>query len=339
MILITGASGLVGSHLLLKQLEKSQKIRAIIRSKEAKKKIAEVFSYYDTVFSKIESNIEWCYGDITDELFMSGVFEGVKKVYHCAAYVSFNEKDKKKIYRTNIKGTSVVVNLCLSHGVEKLVHVSSIAAIKVSDDLKETTEDMGWPSGKQSTYAYSKTQSEFEVWRGVEEGLKAVVVNPSVILGPGNWSAGSGRIFSRVFSGMQYFTRGVTGFVDVRDVVKAMIMLMESEIHAKRYILNGENLSYEDLFKNIAKHLKVNPPWKYASPRLTSIAWRLAKLGSLFTFSTPQLTRNTSAASHRIQKYTSNRIKEDLKLDFYPIQDTIRFSCQKFLQSKPNSSS
>lgn len=338
MILVTGASGLVGAHLLMNLLEKPEKIRALIRSEAAKKKIAEVFSFYNVAFRDVEKEIEWVYGDISDQLFMSEVFEGVKKVYHCAAFVSFNQKDKKKIYRTNINGTSLVVDLCLSHGVDKLVHVSSIAAIKSAGENKETKEERGWPSGRQSAYAFSKTQSEFEVWRGVEEGLKAVVVNPSVIIGPGNWASGSGRLFGRVHRGMKFFTRGVTGLVDVRDVAKAMVMLMDSEINAKRYILNGENLSYEYLFKNIAKYLNVTPPKKYASPGLTSIAWKIAKLGSLFTLSTPQLTKNTAKASHRVRKYSSERIISDLNFKFSSIDEILMFSCEKFLESKTHPS-
>ncbi len=333
MILVTGASGLVGSYLLKGLLEKQEKVKALIRTEESIKKIVEVFQYYNLDLSKFRNNIEWVYGDITNEAQVSEAFKSVNKVYHCAASVSFYEKDKKLINKTNIGGTANIVNCCLENNIEKLVHISSIAAVKKTSENKLVIEENGWPSGKLQAYAFSKTQSEFEVWRGIEEGLKAVIVNPSVILGPGNWNSGSSLLFKRVYRGTNFFTKGVTGFVDVRDVVSIILELMDSEIHSKRFILNGANLSYEKLFKTIAENLYVRPPTKYASPNITEFAWRISKLISIMTFTKPGLTKSVAKASHKVQNYSSSRICKEIGFEFIPIEETIRFTCEKFLES------
>lgn len=333
MILVTGASGLVGSHLLKCLLEKQEKVKAFVRTRKSIDKVEEVFKYYNLELSQFNNNLEWIFGDITNNIQVAEAFKDVSKVFHCAAAVSFNEKDKRLIHETNIRGTEIVVNCCLQHNIEKIVHISSIAAIKKSGKNKEIVEDNGWPSGKMPPYAYSKTHSEFEVWRGMAEGLNAVVVNPSIILGPGNWQSGSSLLFDRVYQGSKYFTRGITGFVDVRDVVNAIDQLMESDVHTKRFILNGTNLSYESLFKSMAKYLKVRAPKKHAKPFITEFAWRMAKLFSILTFTAPKLTKSAARASHRVQLYSSERIKNEIGFEFRPIDETIRYTCEKYLES------
>lgn len=333
MILVTGGSGLVGSHLLHKLLKSKESVRVLIRTKESISSIETVFSYYNSGNSDLLKKVEWVYGDILNKSDLAEAFKNVNKVYHCAAYVSFNEKERKVINEINIIGTRNIVNACIGNEVDKLVYVSSVAAVKVSPDSKYTSEANGWPGGKLTAYPNSKTQSEYEVWRGIAEGLNAIIVNPSVILGPGNWDRGSSLIIKKVYKGMKYYTSGKTGFVDVRDVVDAMVLLMKSDIHSRRFILNGANLSYQTLFTKLARYLKVKPPEKQASPVLTELAWRLAKIYSILTISQPVITKNAVRASRRIQNYSSERIIEETGFRFTNIEETISFTCTNYLEA------
>jgi nucleoside-diphosphate-sugar epimerase len=172
-------------------------------------------------------------------------------------------------------------------------------------------------------YAYSKTQAEMEVWRGFAEGLKGAIVCPSVILGYGDWNRGSSEIFSRVYKGLGYYTLGVTGFVDVADVVSCMISLMESDIHSERFILNGANLSYKELFEKIAFSFGVKAPSNYARPYMTELAWRLETIKAALTFTQPRITKLISRSAHQQQYYSSAKIQETLNFGFTPIEKTL----------------
>jgi dihydroflavonol-4-reductase len=195
MILITGGTGLVGGHLTLRLLEKEEQVKLLIRNDESKEKLKKTFSFYSSTPEILLNKIEWAYGDVTDLFTLHDAIRNVDRVYHCAAKVSFDRQHKKEMMDTNIRGAANIVNVCLGFGIKKLLHVSSIAAIKNSAEGEIITENNQWPSGNSLTYAYSKTQAEFEIWRGINEGLQAVIVNPSVILGPGDWSCGSPKFF------------------------------------------------------------------------------------------------------------------------------------------------
>ena len=335
MILVTGSSGLVGSHLLIKLLKKRSKIKALIRDTQSKEKIRKVFQYYTKDSDRLLTQIEWHLGDITDYVSLEEAFDNVDYVYHCAAVISFNSRDRSLMSAVNIQGTSNIVNLCLVKGIKKLVHVSSIAAIAKPVSGNLYTEKSLLPQGKLSAYSFTKSQSELEVWRGVTEGLNAVIINPSIILGPGNWNSGSGKLFSQVFKGMKFFTRGVTGFVDVHDVVRLMMELMESDIHAERYIVSAANLSYEEVFKKIAAGLGAKAPKYYASPFLTSIVWRMDRLLSIVLFRKPLLTRQSAKASHIIQNYTSEKLVNQTGFKFTPLEQTIKQTAS-FLKEEHN---
>ncbi|MBN1117842.1 MAG: NAD-dependent epimerase/dehydratase family protein [Bacteroidales bacterium] len=324
MILITGGTGLAGSHLVLQLLRKGEKLKILIRSESSK----SIFENLIKILAEENENhlktVEYSFGDILDKASLEEAFVGVTHVYHCAAMVSFNRSDRKKMLDTNIRGTANVVNCCLEHGVKKLVHVSSVAAVKSSAENKKIVEDNGWPTGKNLDYAYSKTESEFEVWRGISEGLNAVIVNPSVILGFGDPKKSSTKLFGRVKQGMKFFTRGITGFVDAEDVARAMVMLMESDVQAERYIVNAENLSYEELFAKMAGALKVKPPKHYAGRFLTEIAWRAEFFLSLILFKKPILTKGTARTSHVKQYYSSDKLTNAFNFKFTSIDNTIK---------------
>jgi len=334
MILVTGGTGLVGSHLLFDLAKKGESIRALKRENSSLLDVRECFSYYTDSADELFDKIEWVNGDMLDIESLENALEGITKVYHCAAIVSFKKTDKAKIKRINVEGTRNLVNTCLDHKIQKLCFVSSVAALGTPEEKDEiVSETTPWsPEDKRSDYSMSKFNSELEVWRGIEEGLDAVIVNPSIILGPGHWHKGSSLLFTSVAKGMKYFTRGITGYVDVRDVSKAMIQLMDSDIKNQRFLLNSDNCSYEFIFKTIAKALNLPEPNKYASPFLTGIAWRLAYLKKIFLFKEPSFTKATARSSHNRTYYSNQKIKETLDFKFIDIKKSIEDTVKYFQQ-------
>ena len=332
MILVTGGTGLVGSHLLFDLAKKGESIRALKRENSSLLDVRECFSYYTDSADELFDKIEWVNGDMLDIESLENALEGITKVYHCAAIVSFKKTDKAKIKRINVEGTRNLVNTCLDHKIQKLCFVSSVAALGTPEEKDEiVSETTPWsPEDKRSDYSMSKFNSELEVWRGIEEGLDAVIVNPSIILGPGHWHKGSSLLFSSVAKGMKYFTRGITGYVDVRDVSKAMIQLMDSDIKNQRFLLNSDNCSYEFIFKTIAKALNLPEPNKYASPFLTGIAWRLAYLKKIFLFKEPSFTKATARSSHNCTYYSNQKIRETLDFKFISVEESIRDTAKQY---------
>lgn len=340
MILVTGGTGLVGSHLLWHLLQKGFNIRAIHRPGSDTEHVKAVFGYYNDHAAtplendpeKLFSKIEWFPADILDPFSISDAMRGIRKVYHCAAIVSFDPSERKKLINNNIDSTANIVNMCLEHQVEKLCHVSSVSALGHRYDGLPVTEHDNWkPSKRRNGYSISKFHSEMEVWRGIAEGLNAVIVNPSVILGPGNWKRGSAAFFTRIQKGLKYYTQGMTGFVDVRDVCLCMTELMELDISQERFIINGENLYYRDLFSMIADALGKPRPAVHASEILVEAGWRLEWLRSKLTFSKPVLTRETARSGRSINRYSNTRIKKLLGHNFIPIKETVSWSASKLL--------
>ena len=249
MILVTGGTGLVGSHLLYKLATTTKNIRAIYRRAHKLESVKKVFSYYTEDFETLFDSIDWVETDLNDIPTLSEAFNNVTYVYHCAAFVSFEPDKYHQLRKINIQGTANIVNLCVANNVQKLCYVSSIAAIghnKTNDIISETTE---WnPEYDNSVYAITKYGAEIEVWRGTQEGLDAVIVNPGIILGPGYWNAGgSGSLIKQVYKGFSYYTHGVTAYVDVWDVVAIMQKLMQSDINNERFILASDNLSFKEV--------------------------------------------------------------------------------------------
>lgn len=332
MILVTGGSGLLGSHLVLQLAAAGMKVRILIHNNESKNKLLQFLVNSGLETNMAEKNLEFIQGDVTDKFSIYAAAEGVQKVYHCAAMVSLHHADRMKMPEVNIRGTANVVNACLQYNVQKLLHVSSIAAINSKPEAKFSIEELGWPSGNELDYGYSKRESEFEVWRGISEGLNAVIINPSIIIGEGSLESGSGKLFKRVYSGMKYYTEGVSGFVDVKDVVRAMILLMDSATSSERYILNGENLSYKEFFEMVAKAFHVKPPKKYAGRSLTELAWRLDKISAILPFRKHNLTRKAARAAHAINYYSSQKILDSFTFKLTPVEETIERTANFFLK-------
>lgn len=325
MILVTGATGLLGAHLLYDLISQGEKIRVLRRQSSSIENIKFTFNLYSKNADSLLKKIEWVEGDMLDYDSLEEALVGIKKVYHCAALVSFQAKEKALTREINIEGTRNLVNLCVDMHIEKFCFVSSIAALGTPENpLHTIDEELKWsPEKKRSNYSLSKFESELEVWRAMEEGLNAVIVNPSVILGAGNWDKGSSKIFSSIKKGLKYFTRGITGYVYVRDVSKAMIMLMNSDISNQRFIVNEGNYSFEEIFKSISKALNIKVEQKYASKYMTEIAWRLSKFTSIISGKDPILTKETARSAHKIGKYSNEKIKSTLGFEFTPIHDAI----------------
>ncbi|MFP4024389.1 MAG: NAD-dependent epimerase/dehydratase family protein [Thiohalospira sp.] len=324
MIFVTGSTGLVGAHLLYKLLKNGNKIKALVRNPEKINHIKHVFSYYSDNAGQLLKNIEWIKGDILDPSTYFDSLKDVKTIYHCAAMVSFDKKDKSKLLKTNIEGTANIVNISLEQQVEKLCFVSSTAALGDSQNGEVVTEENHWsPSKKHAPYALSKFKSEMEVWRGIQEGLNAVIVNPSVILGPGFWNSGSGLIFTKAAKGMLFYTTGSTGFVDVRDVVDAMIKLAESNISNQRFVLNADNVVYKDLFDMICNAVASKKPTIEATRPMLNIARIIDNMLSSLKIKKREITKDVIKSSLSKSMYSSEKIKKTLNTDFIPVEKTI----------------
>jgi dihydroflavonol-4-reductase len=315
MILVTGASGLVGSHLVTQLVKEGKQVRALYRSSVPVIKGAE--------------KIEWVRGDILDVVSLEEAMMGVEQVYHCAATVSFNPKKKAQLYQSNVEGTGNVVNACLNEGVRKLLFVSSVAALGRIRENKAINETMNW-SEETSNSEYGKTKyfSEIEVWRGIGEGLDAVMVNPVIILGAGNWDGGSSSMFKSAYDEFPWYTEGTGGFVDVNDVVRVMILLMESSVSSERFILSAETLSYREVFTQMANGFQKKPPHRKVSPILAAIVWRLEAFKAMFTGKDPLLTKETARTAAAKVKFDNDKLKRFFPdFQYTPINDSVKRIC------------
>lgn len=341
MIFVTGGTGLVGAHLLYELTLAEKSVKALKRETSNLQQVLKTFSYYSDKPNKLFQQIEWINGDILDYFGLEKILEGVTEIYHSAAIVSFDPKERKRMITNNVEGTANLVNAALENGVKKFCHVSSVAALGKLDEHHLITEETNWvPSKKISGYSESKFFSETEVWRGIEEGLEAVIVNPSIILGPANWDTGSAKMFKTVWDGMKFFTRGITGFVDVRDVVKAMILLMDEQNFEKaknqRFLLSSENLSFETVFGQIADELGKPRP-KYNAPGgLMELVWRVLWVASLLTRKSPLITRETAANSNVKRKFDGSKIKNYIDFEYLSISESIKQTAA-FLKQEMNS--
>ncbi|CAN5541983.1 NAD-dependent epimerase/dehydratase family protein [soil metagenome] len=317
-ILVTGASGLVGSHLVQLLIQQGKKVSALYRSS------IPAFEH--------ANKVEWIKGDILDVILLEEALTGIQQVYHCAAIVSFNPKEKKELHATNIEGTANVVNACLNAGVGKLLHVSSVAAlgrIRVNETI---TEKMKWsPQTSNSEYGKTKHLAEMEVWRGVGEGLNAVIVNPTIILGAADWNNSSTAIFKNVYKEFPWYTEGMTGFVDVVDVVRSMTMLMDSDISSERFIISAENTTYHHLFDLIAEKFGKRLPHKRVTPFIASMVWRLEKIKSVFTGKNPLFTKETAATAQAKVHFDNSKLLKYLpSFSYQPLGQSIQRICGEF---------
>ncbi len=325
MILVTGGTGLVGAHLLYRLVSNDENVRAIYRTERKLENVKQVFSCYTEDVQHLFDKIEWVKADLLDIPTLNEALESIQYVYHCAAFVSFEPDKYKLLRRTNIEGTANVVNLCISNKVNKLCYVSSIATIGTPvKDNESITEDTHWnPEEDNSVYAITKYGAEMEVWRGTQEGLDAVIVNPGVIIGAGIWRYGSGSIFKKVYKGLKYYTSGNVGLVSAKDVVGIMIYLLKSDIKNERYILVAENWSYKSFLQTIAKSLNVKLPSRLAQSWLLQIVWRLDWLKRKLIGKRRRLTRQLAKSLITEKHYDSSKVITKLNYEFEPIREVI----------------
>ncbi|MEP6845112.1 MAG: NAD-dependent epimerase/dehydratase family protein [Panacibacter sp.] len=317
-IFVTGASGLLGSHLVQLLVQQGKHVKAL----------------YRTTIPSIEhaDKVEWVKGDILDIISLEEAIVNVQQVYHCAAIVSFNPKEKDKLHTTNIEGTANVVNACLNAGVEKFLYVSSVSALGRIRENEPITEKMKWSAeASNSEYGKSKYLAEMEAWRGFGEGLSTVIVNPTIILGAADWNNSSTAIFKNIYNEFPWYTEGITGFVDVYDVVKAMSMLMESNINGERFIISAEDTTYHYLFDLIAKAFGKKQPQKKVTPFIAALVWRLEKLKAAFTGKRPLITKETAATAQAKVHFNNSKLLQFLpSFSYQPLEQSIQRICNEF---------
>ncbi|MEM9050869.1 MAG: NAD-dependent epimerase/dehydratase family protein [Bacteroidota bacterium] len=322
MNIVTGATGIVGLRIVSDLLQKNQKVRALKRASSDVVFAEKVLRFYGLSEEKM-NEIEWVDGDILDIFSLEPAIEGMETVYHCAALVSYDKKDSKKLFQVNDEGTQNVVNICLEKGVKNLCHVSSVAALGVAKN-GPTSEKNHWQrSENRSVYGLTKYLAEREVWRGAAEGLNVFVVNPSIILGPSKPDQSSGMMLNILKKGSAYYTGGTTGLVDVRDVARVCIQGIEESKFDTRYLLNSENLPYRKLLELGSKTFGGKFP-KTKVPNFTlEIAWRIGSIASLFGI--PTLTKETAKGAQSKSEYDSSKIKEEWGFEFIPISESLRW--------------
>jgi len=335
MNLVTGATGMLGSHMLAELIRRGEKVRAFYHSGKKRAFVHKTLSLYIPESGKIMDNIDWVLGDVLDTGSLDAAMEGVTRVYHTAGIVAFGQVSKKTMFETNIRGTGNVVNACLEHEGVKLCHVSSIAALGDTYDGSLIDEScMLKPDKKTTDYARSKFKGELEVWRGIHEGLTAVIVNPSVILGPGMWNSATAAFVDRVYKGLSFYPAGTVGYVDVRDVTRAMYMLMNSGITGERFILNSENLCYKDFFTIIATELGKKPPAHKITPWLGTAAVAGDFLRALVTVAPRQVTMQALRIASETTLYSNEKIRKQLGFEFTSVKEIVKMMCEVYLGKK-----
>lgn len=326
MILVTGASGFLGQHLLQALAQQPLPVVALYNSRKPQ--------------ADTGKGITWKQCDLLDVFAVEEIMQGITQVYHCAAIVSFDARKKDQMIQGNVAATANVVNAALDAGVEKLVHVSSIAALgrkpEAAAEGALITEDTHWEESKaNSAYAESKFQSEMEVWRAMAEGLNAAIVNPAIILGEGDWDSGSANLMQIVYKEFPWYTEGINAWVDVKDVAAAMVTIMDSDISDERYIISAGNYAYRDVFTEMANALNRKPPHKKASSWMTEIVWRMEVLKSRIADRQVTISKE-SARTAQTKCYYSNEklLRQFPGFKYHSLKDTVARMAAAFLRDK-----
>ena len=327
-VLVTGGTGFIGAYIIKELVDKRYHVRAIRRSNKL-----PFFISPDTL-----NKVDWVTGDVLDVISLNEAMQGVDAVIHSAAVVSFDKKERKQMYNTNVDGTANVVNLALENGIKKLVHISSISALGRTATGEKVNEEKKWLNSKlNSHYGISKNKAEMEVWRGMGEGLDAVIINPSTVLGFGNWHDSSCAIFKNSYKGFPWYTKGVNGFVAVEDVAKIAVLLMESNITEERFIIKHENWEFKKLFDAIADGFgQKHPKWQ-ATPFLSSIAWRMEKVKSFLKNAKPLLTKETARIALSKTYWQNDKILKALPgFSFMTLESSITKACKNYADAVIN---
>lgn len=328
MILVTGSTGLLGSHVVVELLRKGYEVRAMFREESRKQVVYRLLDfYYPEEKERLLQKLNWFQGDILDLSDVEDSLVGISKVVHCAALVSFHRRDFNVLFRVNRRGTANMVNFALDSQVDQFIHISSTAAVgsdsHFADGLKRETNEWN-PNDEVSGYSLSKFSAEKEVWRASEEGLRVSIVNPSVMFGPGSWEDSSLKIFRTLHKGLRYYTKGSNAFVDVRDVTSLILKLIETEKTGERYLVTGFNLKFKELFDRICKQLNVKTPSKLAGPFLTGLAWRLSGILGRIQGKRPTITKESARSSQSDSSFSNEKLMRDFPdFKFTELEDTI----------------
>ena len=321
-VLVTGGTGFLGAYIIRELVAKGYSVRAIRRST----------TWPAFIPPAILEKVEWISGDILDVIGLEEAMEGAEAVVHAAAKVSFSARDRRELFSTNIDGTANVVNIALEKNIKRFIYISSVAALGRTGNGEHVTEEKKWGDSKWNTnYAISKYHGEVEVWRGIGEGLPAAIVNPSTLLGYGDWNNGSCALFRNAFREFPWYTEGVNGFVDVTDVARAVVCLLESDVTGERYILNGGNWTFRHLFEDMADGFGKRHPSREATPFLAGVAWRMARLKSFLTGQPSILTRESARVARSKTFFDNNKILRQLPgFQFTPLDETIKTACNAY---------
>lgn len=328
MILITGGTGFIGAYIIKNLVEKGFNVRTLRRSDKTPFFIP----------SSVVEKVEWVQGDVLDAVSLYDAMEGVDAVIHAAAIVSFAKGNRHAMYQINIEGTANVINAAIDHNVQRLVHVSSVAALGRTTKPELISEQKKWEDNKQNThYAITKHRAELEVWRGFAEGLEGVIINPSTVLGFGDWHQSSCVIFKNAYKEFPWYTKGLNGFVGVEDVAEAAVQLLLSDITQKRFVVNAENISFQHLFTMIAEGFGRRPPHREATMMMGEIAWRMEALKALITRQNPLLTQETARVAQSKTQFDNAALLKALPgFTYMPLETAINKACKKYIAALQN---
>ncbi len=331
MILVTGGTGFIGAHLLFLLAQKEEGIRAIYRNESSLEKTKKIFSLYSKSGDELFYKIEWVQADVTDIFSLEPVFKGIDKLYHLAAFVSFNPLDNKRMHQVNVEGTANIVNLANEYHVQKMLHMSSIAALGSSDNPITEKTHWNWKENS-SEYAHTKYLSEMEVWRATQEGLNAVILNPAIVLGAGFWDEGSASLFDKIYNRMSFYSNGINGFVDVWDLVNIMYLAMQSDVVNDSFIVSSENKSYKQIFDMIADALHKPRPTFLLKPWMANIFWRFEAVKTKVFKTAPILTKHTARSAFRQHHYSSKKLIDTFDYSFKSVEQSIKEIAEIYLK-------
>jgi dihydroflavonol-4-reductase len=319
-VLITGATGLVGSAVARMMLNQHYEVFALHRPHSDRSLLAD-----------ITNQISWLEGDILDVSSLEAAVQQVDFIVHTAAVVSFVPKDRNMMYKVNVEGTANMVNVCLKYPVQKFCHVSSIAALgrpdpRKSSEVQEVVldETQRWEdSPENSEYAKTKHLAELEVWRGIAEGLQAVIVNPTLVLGEGDWKKSSTQLFRYAYQEKPFYTEGLANYVDVQDVATVIYKLLDSDISGERFLLNAGTISYRDLFFLIADSMQKKRAWIKVGRGLAEVIWRVEAVRTALLGTKPLITKETAQSAARKISYRNDKIRNTLNFQFQSVEQTV----------------
>ena len=323
MILVTGGTGFIGAYIIKELVEKNYSVRAIHRSNK--------LPFY--ISKEIFDKVKWMDADVLDIPALENAMNGIDTVIHVAGVVSFSRKERKQMYKVNIEGTANMVNMALEKNIRRFVHISSVSALGHTISGSHVSEEKKWEENKTNIhYAKSKYEAELEVWRGIGEGLNAVILNPSTILGYGDWNTSSCALFKKVYDEFRWYIPGINGFADVEDVARVTVLMMETDITEERFIINAENWSFKKLQDTIADGFNKNHPTKEVTPFLMAVARQMEKMKTFFSRKRPLLTKESSRVAFSKTYFENDKILKTLPgFSFTPLEQSIKKACEKYL--------